>query len=151
MSEHSTPNSSATDLFDTREQEANYSVFNELDLLHYLRILRKFKWPITLFTALVTALAIFYVYTATPIYRATSTLLIEDQGGDPIPIGELVGIDTQSQDYYQTQYELLRSRGLALRVINNLNLWEHPEFSDSAREKILKAEGVETALSLIHI
>ena len=128
----------ATGYLDESESDESRSLIGEFDLQSYLRLLRKFKWPIALFTAAVTALAIYYVSTATPIYNATSTLLIEDQGGDPIPIGELIGVDTKSQDYYQTQYELLRSRGLALRVINHLNLWNHPEFSASARaEKAL--------------
>ena len=132
MNEQTTMNT-ATGYLDESESDESRSLIGEFDLQSYLRLLRKFKWPIALFTAAVTAIAIYYVSTATPIYNATSTLLIEDQGGDPIPIGELIGVDTKSQDYYQTQYELLRSRGLALRVINHMNLWNHPEFSAVAR------------------
>ena len=133
MNDKATAMSTATGYIDESENDNSSSLIGEFDLQNYLRILRKHKWPIALFTAAVTALAIYYAANATPIYSATSTLLIEDQGGDPIPIGELVGIDTKSQDYYQTQYELLRSRGLALRVINHMNLWNHPEFSATAR------------------
>ena len=133
MNDKATAVSSATGYLGESESENSSSLTGEFDLQNYLRILRKHKWPIALFTAAVTALAIYYAANATPIYRANSTLLIEEQGGDTIPIGELVGLDTKSQDYYQTQYELLRSRGLALRVINNMNLWNHPEFSATAR------------------
>jgi len=108
------------------------SAFEQLDLQHYLRILRKFKFPITLFTAVVTGLAGYYAYNATPIYSATSTLLIESQANSPITFEQLVGAETENQEYYQTQYELLRSRGLAKRVVDKLNLWEHPEFSSAA-------------------
>lgn len=105
------------------------SQFGQLDLQHYLRILRKFKLPIVLFTAAITALAAYYAYTATPIYRATSTLLIESQSDSPITFEQLVGAETENGEYYQTQYELLRSRALALRVVNRLNLWNNPELS----------------------
>ena len=111
------------------EREESGSAFDQLDLQHYMRILRKYKIPITLFTAAVTALAGYYAYTATPIYSATSTLLIESQANSPITFEQLVGAETENQEYYQTQYELLQSRGLAKRVVDRLNLWDHPEFS----------------------
>jgi len=109
------------------------SAFEQFDLQHYLRILRKYKLPITFFTAAVTCLAAYYAYTATPIYRATSTLLIESQNNSPISFEELVGSQADSQDYYETQFELLKSRGLALRVVKKLNLWEDPELSGNGR------------------
>lgn len=111
------------------DQSASESV----DVQHYLRILRKYKWSIMLFSALVTALAAYYAYTTTPVYSSTSTLLIESQGNNLVQFEELVGLDTDNQDYYQTQFELLRSRGLAVRVVNHMELWNHPELSEEAR------------------
>ncbi len=123
------------DFADGRDLEENSSSFGEqLDLQHYLRILRKYKWPITLFTAAVTALAGYYAFTATPIYKATSTLLIEQQRANVPTIEELYGVDTQNTDYYQTQFELLKSRTLAEKVVDSLNLWGNPELSAAARE-----------------
>ena len=110
------------------DREDSGSAFDQLDLQHYLRIMRKYKVPILLFTAAITALAGYYAYTATPVYSASSTLLIESQANSPITFEQLVGGETENQEYYQTQYELLRSRGLAKRVADKLNLWEHPEF-----------------------
>ena len=122
------------------------SAFEQLDLQHYLRILRKFKMPITLFTAIITALAAYYAYTATPVYNATSTLLIESQANSPITFEQLVGAETENAEYYQTQYELLKSRGLAQRVVEKLNLWSHPEFSSqSVSESQAQLAGSQTA------
>ena len=111
------------------EQSSSGSMTEALDLQHYIRILRKNKWPITAFTALVTALAVYYVITATPIYRATSTLLIESQKANIVSVEELYGIDNENQDYYQTQFELLKSRGLAQQVVDRLSLYDHPELN----------------------
>lgn len=105
------------------------SFTDQLDLQQYLRILRKHKWPITLFTALITCLAAYYAFTATPVYSATSTLLIEPQGSNPVTFEGLVGADAETQDYYETQFELLKSRQLAYRVIDSMSLWEHPELA----------------------
>ena len=112
---------------------AEQSALDQIDLQHYLRVLRKHKWLIVLFSASVTALAAYYAFTATPVYRSTSTLLIESQGNNLVQFEELVGLDTENQDYYQTQFELLRSRGLAVRVVNHMQLWDHPELSETAR------------------
>ena len=105
------------------------SSLEQLDLQHYLRILRKYKWPIVLFTAVCTGLAAYYAYTATPIYSATSTLLIEQQKANIVNFEELYDVDAGNTDYYQTQYELLQSRSLAQKVIETLGLWDHPELS----------------------
>lgn len=114
---------------------------DQIDIQHYIRILKKHKLPIVLFTGLITGLAGYYAYTATPVYKATSTLLIESQANTSISFEELVGVDTENQDYYQTQFELLKSRGLAKRVVDTLNLWEDPELSPDARAAQAAADG----------
>lgn len=119
---------------------------SQLDLQHYLRILRKHKLAITLFTCAVTALAGYYAYTATPEYSSTSTLLIESQGTSIPTIDELISGDTESQDYYQTQYEILKSRALAARVVNHMGLWNHPELSPQAREDLARSAAAERAV-----
>ncbi len=128
---------------DMADDRASGSFTEQLDLQHYLRILRKYKIPITLFTAAVTALAAYYAYTATPQYSSTSTLLIESQGTNVPSIEELIGGDTESQDYYQTQFEILRSRALATRVVNEMGLWNHPELSPQARVDLTRVAAAE--------
>lgn len=108
--------------------EESSSAFEGVDLQHYLRIVRKHKLAIVFFTACITGLAAYYAYTATPIYSSTSTLLIESQANSPITFEQLVGAETENAEYYQTQYEILRSRGLAKRVVDKLSLWTHEDF-----------------------
>lgn len=108
-------------------EDENRSMADQIDLQHYLRVLRKHKWPIVLFTALITGLAGYYAYTATPIYSASSTLLIEQQQMNVVSIEELYGVDNKNSDYYQTQYEILKSRTLAIKVIDSLDMWRDEE------------------------
>ena len=114
------------------------SFVEQIDLQHYLRILRKYKWQITLFTVIVTSLAGYYAYTTTPIYSATSTLLIEEQKSMGLNVEELYGLETQNAEYYQTQFELLKSRTLAIKVIDALGLWNNPELSPAAQKMAIK-------------
>lgn len=97
----------------------------KLDFLFYWRALKKNKWPITLFTAIVTAIAIYYSQIATPIYSANATLLLESQKANIISIEDLVSSEQESLDYFGTQYAILRSRALAERVIRQLELQEN--------------------------
>lgn len=98
-----------------------------IDLREYAKILRKHRWAILLSTAIITAISAYVVSGMTPIYRATSTLLIETQQTMPMNFDELVGIDTGNKEYYQTQFEVLKSRKLAKRVIEEMGLYTHPE------------------------
>ncbi len=128
----------------TREQVSDNTGFSpnetieddSIDLREYAKILRKYRWPILLTTALITAITAYIVSGMTPIYRATSTLLIETQETMPISFDELVGIDTTNQEYYQTQFEILKSRKLAKRVIEEMGIYEHPELFNAADKNI---------------
>lgn len=101
---------------------------NEIDLRMYALMMRKHRWVILLFTVMATALAWWVVNDMTPIYRATSELLIEEKSAKPIAIQDLFEGVAQDNDYYHTQYEVLRSRRLAKRVMEKLELFDHPEF-----------------------
>jgi len=107
---------------------------DQLVIQQYLFTVRKYLRPIALFTAIVTCLAAWYAYTATPVYRATATMLLENQEANLVSIEELYGDDSESADYDDTQFQLLRSRALANRVIGRLNLWRNPELTDAAAE-----------------
>lgn len=137
----------SVDNFDTDFRDDSDGGLDQIDLQHYVRILRKHKIPIVLFTAMITALAGYYAYTATPLYRATSTLLIESQTNTSISFEELVGVESEGQEYYETQFELLRSRGLAKRVVDTLDLWNDPELSPTARAEATDESASDSGLS----
>lgn len=120
---------------------------SQIDIQDYVRIVRKHKWPIVLFTAVMTALSVFYAQTATPIYRSKAILLIEEQKANLVSIEELYGVDSNNADYYLTQFELLKSRGLAQKVIDNLNLMAHPQFRSENSNLAPSANGVDSASS----
>lgn len=108
---------------DIRSQEAAAEAQDEFDLLNYWRILVKRKWAV--FSTVMAIMAVVAVGTllTTPIYRATATLQIER---DTIQVVKVEGMQQSESDwdgdFYQTQYELLRSRALAERVASQLNL-----------------------------
>ncbi len=82
------------------------------------------------FTCLAVSLlvATIYNYTARPIYQATAQILIDRDTPNVLPNKELVDIVQTGSDYYQTQYQLLRGRRLAERVVEHLQLQKSDEF-----------------------
>ena len=99
-----------------------------IDLRGIVITLRKYKWPIILTTALATVLTALVVSSLTPQYRATASLLFENnraQTGFETPWAEL----DNAALAMQTQVEVLKSRTLAERVVNELKLSEHWEYN----------------------
>ncbi len=100
-----------------------------IDLRQYWQTIMRHKWGIIGFSFVVTLLTILVVYSLTPIYRATATLLIESQQANVVSIEEVYGIEGGQSEYYTTQFEILKSRRLAEKVVNRLGLVDHPEFN----------------------
>ena len=108
----------------------NSKQFNEeeIDLSQYWKVVNRRKWSIFGLASLITLLTILIVYSMTPFYKATSTLLIEPQQAKLPSIEDLYGLAGKDKQYYLTQLELLKSRKLAEVVIAQLQLDREPEF-----------------------
>ena len=75
-------------------------------------------------------------YATVPLYRTSSQVLIQDER--TTAVGNLNSNDPmfwqESDQYDNTQYSILRSRGLAKRVVRRLNLQNHPLFNGASPE-----------------
>ncbi|GHA22972.1 GumC family protein [Oceanisphaera arctica] len=101
---------------------------DEIDLRQlWLSIYRR-KWSIISLTLVVAMLSVLVVFNITPIYKASATLQIENKAANVVSIEQVYGIDGAGSEYLQTQFELLKSRALAERVVRQLSLDTHPEF-----------------------
>jgi len=108
----------------------------DLDLRAYLFILSNYKWGILGLTLIITLLSTLYVYSLDPIYRATSSILIDNDKENVVSIQEVYGMPNAYYEYYQTQLEILKSRQLAERVVKRLNLLNRTDFNESKKGKI---------------
>ena len=100
-----------------------------IDVKKLIQPIMRFKWRIITFAMLITALVVFVLLSMTPIYNASSTLLIEAEQAKAIKIDEVYGINSGQQEYYLTQFEIIKSRSIAERVFNELDLYQHPAFN----------------------
>lgn len=116
-----TENINGVNSLHSNEEHADGVGKKKLDFQFYWSALRRNKWLIIFFTALVTAAAIIYSLTAVPIYTSSTTLLLESQKANIISIEDLVSSEQDSIDYYGTQYAILKSRTLAARALDHLD------------------------------
>ena len=112
--------------------DANERDDDQINLLEYWHVLRDRRWVVAGVAACVFVLALAATLLATPMFRASSTLQIER---DTMKIMDVEGLTpTESpmdRDFYQTQYELLRSRSLARRVVQDLALDKAPQYAEA--------------------
>lgn len=109
-------------------EQTQASVEEVIDLRKYFNVINRAKWRIFALAVLVSALTVFIVLNMKPVYSAKATLLIEAQQAKAVKIEEVYGINSGQQEYYLTQFEILKSRSIAETVIDKLQLAKHPEF-----------------------
>ena len=103
----------------------------EKHLWDYLQVIRKRGWTmIVAFFVVVISVTIFS-FRQTPVYQATARILIEKETPHVLSFKEVLDLETSDQEYYQTQYNILKSRKLAKQVIEELGMGEHASPEDS--------------------
>ncbi len=97
---------------------------DSIDLRQLWGVILRRKGIILLATAFALFLALILTYSMTPIYRGTLLLQIDREEGQVLDYKSVTPeeANNNSTDFYQTQYELLKSRSLARRVIDQMGL-----------------------------
>lgn len=97
----------------------------DVHLLHYWNVIRK-RWKVAFAILAVVMLGTFLAsYFAKPLYQSQIQIQIERESSS-VTIEDIFGIAASEQEFLQTQYVLLRSRGLALRVVEDHKLYNDP-------------------------
>lgn len=101
---------------------------SELSLVHYLQVLYRRRYlGLSAFLVVVLVAAV-QSFTATRIYEASTRILIERDNPNVVSFQEVLEQTEVADDYYETQYAILQSRGLARRTIETLDIWNDPIF-----------------------
>ena len=94
----------------------------ETHLRDYLRVLHKRRWlALGTFSAVVVG-TIIWTFAQTPIYEGAVKVLIDREPPRVVNIQEVQPNDSSSLDYYQTQYEIIKSRPVIARAIESQGL-----------------------------
>ena len=107
-------------------------------------VILKHRWPVLAVMLAVWLFAVVGKYTETPLYRATALIQI-DWVKINVVQDIMVNPTRAFADLYGTQEKIVTSRRLTERVVEDLELWQHPLFAPEApdadadldREKIV--------------
>lgn len=103
-------------------REGNSDNADEIDLLAYWRMLAKRRWLIAAMAAACAAIALVMTLTATPMYRATAVIKVDNLSQSIVQMGEFSAPFGWDPDFLTTQVGVLTSRTLAERVAEDLHL-----------------------------
>lgn len=117
-----------------------------------LRAIYRRRWTaITAFVLVVGAAAV-HTFTQTPLYSATTELIIDAERPNVVSFqGVTDSQDKATTAYYQTQYQILQSRTLARKTIDALKIWNDPALFAPRRTFSVRAVLVQTGNRVYHL
>lgn len=139
----------------------------ELHLRDYLKVIVKRRYSVLTFSLLIIVVVSIGILSTTPIYRATTRILIDKESSNIVNLRDPYYEGYYSEEYYNTQMQLMESTAVAYRVVKNLDLdkslgppkttgkagdgvlsgfWDL--FGSKNREKIAEAKTEDFALAL---
>jgi capsular exopolysaccharide synthesis family protein len=108
----------------------------ELNLRQYWGLLLKHQWRILGFASVATTLAALVIFSLPSIYEAEATLLVESRDAKVVSIEEVYNLGgAVRNEYFFTQFEVMKSREIAEKVIAKLKLTENPQFNPPEAKK----------------
>jgi len=106
------------------------------DVVRYLRTLNRYKWGILMVVIAVGMLAAMYASSLRPVYRATATVMVEMGKPKVVSNQDLYeAFGGTTRDYFLTQFEIIKSRELAERLVRVMQLSKHPEYDPRQQAK----------------
>lgn len=106
-----------------------------IDIGRLIRILLAYKWRILGFALALTLLVALYTLTRTPMYRATSSVMLESQQANLVGVEDVYAVNASHMYLVNTQFDILKSRELAERVVRRLKLHQHPVYAPEPAEE----------------
>lgn len=103
-------------------------VASGINVMDYWRVLVTRRWTIA--SILLTSMVVTFIWTLkqTPIYQAGATIEIDRENSDALPFKDSYETRTSNDDMLRTQYEILHSRTLARKVVEDLHLEKSIDF-----------------------
>ena len=97
---------------------------NDIHLRDYLRVLNKRRVLVLAVFSLIFTVVVLKTYSATPLYQGTTKVLIEKSANETL--SRNMGYRFFDPEFYETQFQLIKGRGVAMRVVESLDLLNNP-------------------------
>jgi len=114
-----------------------------IDLREYWRILVKRRWAVISVLTIILVATMLSTTLMIPVYRSTASIQITPPNSQILDFASFSSEGTgylAQQQFYTTQYEILRSRDLIEAVVRNEGVEQHPELTGEIRQRSLIGE-----------
>lgn len=115
----------------------------EFELKDYWFVLLKRKWIIITFFFVLLLGTIIFSFLRPPIYKATCSVLIERESPQVLDFQELYPLERMRSEYFETQYQIIKSRSIAEKVVKRIGFDKKADNLDKAIEGFQKSTIVE--------
>ncbi len=126
-----------------------YPVDEESPIHRYLEVVLRRKKIIIAFFAIVLVSTLISTLMTVPEYRATAKLEISLENPKVVNFDQVVELETKSEEFYETQYLLLKSKSLAKLVVDKLNLAERQELEAKKQKPNIISKAVSSVKGMI--
>ena len=126
-----------------------YPVDEESPIHRYLEVVLRRKKIIIAFFAIVLVSTLISTLMTVPEYKATAKLEISLENPKVVNFDQVVELETKSEEFYETQYLLLKSKSLAKLVVEKLNLAERQELEGKNKKPNIISKAMSSVKGLI--
>jgi len=141
---------------DTDISRENEEEEEGIDIRHFVRIILKRKWLVLAAIAVGITLAVVHTMRQTPLYRATASIEVNPQAPQVFgkEMQEVVQLGSgnywSSQEYYNTQLEILRSRTLTRATVLEHDLQNDTRLVPvSPKKKLTEEQRIDLAARIL--
>lgn len=106
----------------------------EIDIAEILNAVRRRRWALAGCVLLITSVVLLVTFQLTPLYTSTAEVLIDLRDRNVADLDSVLSGLSSDASTIESQIQVIRSRAVALRVIEALNLADDPEFNPALRE-----------------
>ena len=103
-----------------------YQEAEEIQLRDYLDVIMRRKWLILAVLTLAFLSTLIFTLASTKIYKALAVIEVNQETPQVTKFEEVLASKVQTREFYETQVELISSRAMIYRVIDKLDLMNHP-------------------------
>ncbi|WP_226663847.1 GumC family protein [Microbulbifer aggregans] len=116
--------------------EADEEQQGSFDFMVPIFVIYEKKWFILLSALLLALIAYFYVKNIPNYYESEASLLFEDNEASVVAIRDVYEVSRKRQEFLTTQAQLILSRAVIERIVDDLNLLDHPAFNGKKKSWI---------------
>ena len=109
-----------------RQAISEWDSEEEVHLRDYLDVIFRRKWLIISLLTLTFITTLVLTLSSPKLYKATASIEVSPKEHKVTNFEEVMSSELRAQEFYQTQVALLQNQALALRVMEKLDLVNHP-------------------------